>query len=352
MSAVVGNVEEVVTPLSERGPSPRNVIVAYGFWLFLLSDIVVFSALFAAYAVLANRTAGGPGGLQLFHRGNVLIETACLLFSSVTCALMALAIEVRRRDLMMLGAIGTFVLGAAFLALEIREFADLIDQGAGPQRSAFLSGFFALVGMHGVHVAIGLCWMVSMVAQVFTLGWRPMVVGRLACFSLFWHALDIVWIGVFHDRLPGSPLMDEREARQAQSDGRETPGDAPDSRSGFAKALMGLAASIVLTLASFWAAGTASVWGPGVPVLLAVLAIGQMGVHLVFFLHVSSGPEGTNNILALAFGVFVAGLLVFGSLVIMASLDAGMASMPSSMSLDGDSSTLPGDTAPCRSTCA
>ena len=121
--------------------------------------------------------------------------------------------------------------------------------------------------------------------------------------------------------------MDEREQRTAQADDPETPGESPDWRSGLLKSLMGLGASIVLTLASFWAAGTGLVWGPGVPVLLAALAIGQMGVHLVFFLHVSSGPEGTNTILALAFGVFVVALVVFGSMMIMANLDAGMAGM-------------------------
>ena len=119
--------------------------------------------------------------------------------------------------------------------------------------------------------------------------------------------------------------MDERDQRHAQSDDQERPGDPPDWKSGLVKSLMGLAASLVLTLASFWAAGTHLVWEPGVPVLLAALAIGQMGVHLVFFLHISSGPESTNTILALAFGVFVVALVVFGSLVIMANLDAGMA---------------------------
>lgn len=118
--------------------------------------------------------------------------------------------------------------------------------------------------------------------------------------------------------------MARREIRHERSDGSETPGEAPGWKSGLAKALMGLAASAVLTLASFWAAGTHLVWGPGVPVLLAALAIGQMGVHLVFFLHISSGRESTNTILALAFGVFVVALVVFGSLVIMANLDAGM----------------------------
>ena len=118
--------------------------------------------------------------------------------------------------------------------------------------------------------------------------------------------------------------MDERDIRHEQANDLEAPGASAGWRSGLAKALIGLAASIVLTLASFWAAGTPLVWGPGVPVLLAALAIGQMGVHLVFFLHVSSGPEGTNTILALAFGVFVVALVVFGSLIIMANLDAGM----------------------------
>jgi len=190
-------VAEIEIPISERGPSPRKVIIGYGFWLFLLSDIIVFSALFAAYAVLSGRTAGGPGGVQLFHRHAVLVETGCLLLSSFACAMMSLAIELRRRGWMVAGALATFALGAAFLVLELSEFGAMIARGAGPDRSAFLSAFFALVGMHGLHVSIGLAWLVSMVAQVFTLGWRPMVIGRLACFGLFWHALDIVWIGVF-----------------------------------------------------------------------------------------------------------------------------------------------------------
>jgi cytochrome o ubiquinol oxidase operon protein cyoD len=121
--------------------------------------------------------------------------------------------------------------------------------------------------------------------------------------------------------------MNERDPRRTPAPDSEAPGESASWRSGLAKSLIGLAASIVLTLASFWATGTGLVWGPGVPVLLAALAIGQMGVHLVFFLHISSGPEGTNTILALAFGVFVVALVVFGSLIIMANLDAGMVGM-------------------------
>jgi cytochrome o ubiquinol oxidase subunit 3 len=190
-------VAEVEVPVSERGPSPRKVIVGYGFWLFLLSDIIVFSGFFAAYAVLAGRSAGGPTGVQLFHRDNVLLETACLLLSSFTCAMLSLAVEQRHRGWMVVGAVLTFALGAAFLGLELREFGDMLARGAGPGRSAFLSAFFALVGLHGAHVATGLCWLVAQIAQVLTLGWRPRVLNRVACFSLFWHALDIVWIGVF-----------------------------------------------------------------------------------------------------------------------------------------------------------
>ncbi len=127
--------------------------------------------------------------------------------------------------------------------------------------------------------------------------------------------------------------MDEKDQRRAQANDQETPGESAGWRSGLAKAAMGLAASVVLTLASFWAAGTPAVWHPGVPVLLAALAIGQMGVHLVFFLHVSSGPEGTNTILALLFGVFVVALVVFGSIIIMDNLDARMTGMGGLMRL-------------------
>ena len=197
MIAATSAVAEVEIPISERGPSPRKVIVAYGFWLFLLSDIIIFSALFAAYAVLSGRTADGPGGVKLFHRDNVLIETGCLLLSSFTCAMMALAVEVRRRGLMVIGAVLTLALGAAFLWLELTEFAGMIAHGVGPSRSAFLSAFFTLVGTHGCHVSSGLIWLLVMMAQVGTLGLRTLTIRRLFCFSLFWHALDLVWIGVF-----------------------------------------------------------------------------------------------------------------------------------------------------------
>ena len=182
---------------SEAGPAPKRIVVAYGFWIFLLSDIVMFSALFAAYAILRNATAGGPTGAELFNQFRVAIETACLLASSYTCGMMTLAVNSRRRLGTYLAALLTFALGATFLALEIREFSDMIAQGASPQRSAFLSAFFTLVGCHGLHVAAGLIWLVVMMAQVASKGFRAPVLRRLQCFSLFWHALDIIWVGLF-----------------------------------------------------------------------------------------------------------------------------------------------------------
>src|SRR5882724_11154293 len=130
---------EALPSASEAGPAPKRIVVAYGFWIFLLSDIVMFSALFAAYAVLVRATAAGPGGAQLFSQASVAIETACLLVSSYTCGMMSLAVGSRRRAATYLFAVVTFVLGAAFIALEIREFAGMTAIGATPQRSAFLS---------------------------------------------------------------------------------------------------------------------------------------------------------------------------------------------------------------------
>jgi cytochrome o ubiquinol oxidase subunit 3 len=186
-----------VASAAEAGPAPKRIVVAYGFWIFLLSDIVMFSALFAAYAVLSGATAEGPSGAQLFNQTTAAIETGCLLASSYACGLMSLAANAQRRLATYLLAAVTFALGAAFLALEIREFAGMIAAGAPPQRSAFLSAFFALVGCHGLHVAVGLAWLVVMMALVAVKGFRASVQRRLYCFTLFWHALDIIWIGVF-----------------------------------------------------------------------------------------------------------------------------------------------------------
>lgn len=183
-------------PQSDAGPAPTRIVVAYGFWIFLLSDIIMFSALFAAYAVLAQQTAHGPSGHELFNLRHVGIETLSLLFSSYTCGLGLLAIERRRVQLFYTCFALTFILGAAFLALELSEFSDMIAHGAGPSRSAFLSAFFTLVGLHGVHVTVGLAWLLFLTAQIAYRGPREFVLRRLLCFGLFWHALDIIWVAL------------------------------------------------------------------------------------------------------------------------------------------------------------
>jgi cytochrome o ubiquinol oxidase subunit 3 len=197
ISVAIDSVPQSAPSASEAGPAPKRIVVAYGFWIFLLSDIIMFAALFASYAVLVHSTAGGPTGAQLFNQVTVAIETACLLVSSYTCGLMSLAINSRRYLRTYLWALITFALGAAFLTLEIREFASMIAIGATPQRSAFLSAFFTLVGCHGLHVTLGLIWMAVMMVQVGVMGFDATVQRRLLCFSLFWHALDIVWVGLF-----------------------------------------------------------------------------------------------------------------------------------------------------------
>lgn len=181
----------------EGGPASKRVIVGYGFWIFLLSDIVMFSAFFAAHAVLQTATAGGPAGRDLFDPVSVAIETACLLASSFTCGMSAVATGARSQPWTQVFLLATGLLGAAFLALEAHDFAGMVAQGAGPQRSAFLSSFFALVGCHGLHVTAGLLWLGTMMAQVYVKGFRPNILRRLLCFNLFWHVLDIIWIALF-----------------------------------------------------------------------------------------------------------------------------------------------------------
>jgi cytochrome o ubiquinol oxidase subunit 3 len=182
---------------SEGGPAPKRIVVAYGFWIFLLSDFIMFAGFFAAYAVLVGETAGGPTGRELFDLRLVAAETALLLLSSFACGMAGVATLAKNRLWFQVAMTATAVLGAAFLALELYEFSHLIGEGAGPSRSAFLSAFFALVGCHGLHVALGLIWLTTMMAQVWAKGFRDDICRRIACFSLFWHALDIIWVAVF-----------------------------------------------------------------------------------------------------------------------------------------------------------
>jgi cytochrome o ubiquinol oxidase subunit III len=198
LAVAVDDVEQVpLISASEAGPAPKRIVVAFGFWIFLLSDIVMFSALFAAYAALVHATAGGPTGADLFNQVSVAIETGCLLASSYTCGLMSIAIGSRRVGATYLFAVVTFALGATFVALEVREFAGMFAQGATPQSSAFLSAFFTLVGCHGLHVTVGLIWLTLLMVHVAIKGFAANVERRLLCFALFWHFLDIIWVWLF-----------------------------------------------------------------------------------------------------------------------------------------------------------
>jgi cytochrome o ubiquinol oxidase subunit 3 len=168
-----------------------------GFWIYLMSDCLIFAALFATYAVLGTSYAGGPSQAELFKLPTVALNTSMLLLSSITYgfAMLAMAKGNKGATLIWLGITGLF--GAAFVGLELQEFGELIRDGAGPQRSAFLSSFFALVGTHGLHVSVGIVWLITLMVQVGRKGLIEANRRRLMCLSLFWHFLDVIWIGVF-----------------------------------------------------------------------------------------------------------------------------------------------------------
>jgi len=185
------------TGLGQRGPASKSIVVPFGFWLFILSDMVLFSALFATYASLVHATDGGPITNQLFDRKLVAVETLALLISSFVCGLAM--ITAKRKNLMwtQIWLVLTALLGLVFLSIELFEFSKMIGEGAGPQRSAFLSSFFTLVGCHGAHVTAGLMWIGTMMAQIWAKGFREDIMRRLLCLSVFWHALDIIWVAIF-----------------------------------------------------------------------------------------------------------------------------------------------------------
>jgi cytochrome o ubiquinol oxidase subunit 3 len=185
------------TGLGHRGPESKNIVVPYGFWLFVLSDMVLFSALFATYASLVHATDGGPTTNQLFDRNLVAVETMALLLSSFVCGLAMITAKRANMLWTQIWLVLTGLLGLVFLGIELHEFASMIAGGAPPQRSAFLSSFFTLVGCHGAHVTAGLMWLGTMMAQIWAKGFREDIVRRLLCFSIFWHALDIIWVAIF-----------------------------------------------------------------------------------------------------------------------------------------------------------
>ncbi len=170
---------------------------ALGFWLYLMGDAVIFALLFATYVIMVNNTDGGPGGKALFNLRNAGIETALLLVSSTTFGFASLCTRTGNRGAVLFWLLVTFVLGAGFVFLELREFAGMIRAGAGPDRSGFLSAFFTLVGTHGLHVSMGLTWILILSGQVMMKGLSVPVTSRLFRLGLFWHFLDIAWVGIF-----------------------------------------------------------------------------------------------------------------------------------------------------------
>jgi cytochrome o ubiquinol oxidase subunit III len=181
----------------ETGPAHKRIIVGYGFWIFLLSDIIIFACFFAAFAVQRGSTAGGPTIGEIVDTHRVALQTAALLLSSYACSLSFAATNIRDLLRTQVFLLLTGLLGLAFVLMEALEFIELANQGFTPQRSGMLTAFFGLVGCHGLHVTVGGLWLATMMAQVQVKGFRPEIIHRLMCFNLFWHALDIVWIGIF-----------------------------------------------------------------------------------------------------------------------------------------------------------
>jgi cytochrome o ubiquinol oxidase subunit III len=168
-----------------------------GFWIYLMSDALLFATLFASFGVLRSSFAGGPSPHELFDLQLVAVNTATLLLSALTCGLAMISLQAGRLGAVRAWLLVTALLGIAFVGIEVREFAHMVAEGAGPGRSAFLSGFFALVGTHGLHVTFGVIWIAVMIAQLAQRGLHPENRRRLLCLSMFWHFLDVIWIGVF-----------------------------------------------------------------------------------------------------------------------------------------------------------
>jgi cytochrome o ubiquinol oxidase subunit 3 len=189
----------IIDPLPAREAERTDNIAnqVFGFWLYLMTDLVLFAALFATYAVLARNFAGGPSGKDLFDLPYTFGETMFLLVSSATCGLSMLAAHQGRKKRVLTWLTVTFLLGLSFIGMEINEFLRMIFEGNGPRRSGFISAFFTLVGTHGTHVIFGLLWMAVMGGHVAVKGLTTSVQSRLMRASMFWHFLDIVWVGVF-----------------------------------------------------------------------------------------------------------------------------------------------------------
>lgn len=185
---------ETITHETEHNVTDTTV---FGFWVYILTDCMLFAGLFAAYAVLHTGTYASPSIKEITSLPFILAETLILLTSSFTCGLGMLAVQSKNKKMVLALFGATLILGLSFVGMELTEFSSLIREGSGPQQSAFLSSFFTLVGTHGLHVALGSLWMIVLMAQVFHRGVTPFTARRLTCLSMFWHFLDIIWIFIF-----------------------------------------------------------------------------------------------------------------------------------------------------------
>ena len=196
---------EAINHTADATPSSRYFVrhhhpengTLLGFWIYLMSDCLIFACLFACYAVLGRNYAGGPTGAELFDLPLVALNTALLLLSSITYGFAMLAMQAKKQQNTIIWLIITGLLGAGFIYFELYEFLHLIHEGAGPARSGFLTSFFALVGTHGLHVSFGIIWLIVLLFQINKHGLTEANGRRLMCLSMFWHFLDVVWIGVF-----------------------------------------------------------------------------------------------------------------------------------------------------------
>jgi cytochrome o ubiquinol oxidase subunit III len=195
MTGDAGAPEELRFYVAEEHHPENGTLL--GFWLYLMSDCLIFACLFAAYGVLGRSYAGGPTGAEVLELPAVAVNTSLLLLSSITYGFAMLEMQRNRQRGTLIWLAITGLLGAGFIGLELREFAHLIALGDGPQRSAFLSSFFTLVGTHGLHVTFGIVWLVTLMVQIRKKGLISANKRRLMCLSMFWHFLDVVWIGVF-----------------------------------------------------------------------------------------------------------------------------------------------------------
>lgn len=181
----------------DKGPAHAGGGTLLGFWIYLMSDALIFATLFATFGVLSSAFSGGPTPHEIFDLELVALNTAILLLSALTCGLAMIAMHDGKTGALRAWLAVTAILGATFVGVELFEFGNLIAEGATPQRSGYLSAFFTLVGTHGLHVSLGVVWIIVMQIQLGQRGLHPDNKRRLLCLSMFWHFLDVIWIGVF-----------------------------------------------------------------------------------------------------------------------------------------------------------